>query len=116
VLVRADLPLPDQIVQVGHACLEAGRRFQPADGCHIVVLTVTDQIALVQTIDRLTAIDVQCAAFYEPDNDFGLTAICTEPIADQRRRFFRNYPLWSDNVDATARGPPSRCPAVPPTG
>ncbi len=91
-------------MQVGHACLEAGRRFQPDDGCHLVVLTVTDQVELAQLIDRLAAIDVRCAAFYEPDNDFGLTAICTEPIVDQRRRFFRQYRLWSSAE--TARGPP----------
>ena len=102
--MRADLPLPDQIVQVGHACLEAGRRVQPDAGCHLVVLTVTDQIDLAQIIDRLAAINIRCAAFYEPDHDFGLTAICTEPIADQRRRIFRHYPLWPSEV--TVRGPP----------
>lgn len=102
--MRADLPLPDQIVQVGHVCLEAGRRFQPNASCHLVVLTVTDQIELAQIIDRLAAVDVRCAAFHEPDDDRGLTAICTEPISDHQRRFFRHYPLWSSEV--TARGPP----------
>jgi hypothetical protein len=105
--VRADLPLPDQIVQVGHACLEAGHRFQPDAGCHLIVLAVADQIELAQVINRLAAIDIRCAAFYEPDNDFGLTAICTEPIADQRRRFFRYYPLWPNTVAfVPAPGPP----------
>ena len=91
-------------MQVGHACLEAGRRFQPDTDCHLVVLTITDQIDLAQIIDRLAAINIRCAAFYEPDHDFGLTAICTEPISDHQRRFFRHYSLWSNAV--TARGPP----------
>ena len=98
------MPLSDQIVQVGHACLEAGRRFEPAGDCHLVILTVADQIEMAQGIDRLAAINLQCAAFYEPDDNLGLTAICTEPISDQRRRFFRHYLLWS-GADA-ARGPP----------
>jgi len=106
------MPLPDQIVQIGHACLAAGRRFQPDDTCHLVVLTVRDQIELAQMIDRLAAINVRCAAFYEPDDDLGLTAICTEPISDQRRRFFRHYPLWSAAIGG--RGPPSRCFVMPP--
>jgi hypothetical protein len=70
--------LPDQIVQVGHACLEAGRRFQPDDGCHLVVLTVADQIELAQVIDRLAAIDIRCAAFYFFFNDTATTEIYTE--------------------------------------
>ena len=51
--------------------------------------------------------------FYQPDHDFGLTVICTEPIADQRRRFFRHYPRWSESSAAHER--PSPGPAAPPT-
>jgi hypothetical protein len=96
--------LRQTVAQVGHACLEAGRCFQPENGCNLVVLTVDDQIELARVIDRLAAIDIRCAAFYEPDDDFGLTAICTDPINDSRRRFFRHYQLWSGS--ASARGPP----------
>jgi hypothetical protein len=63
-----------------------------------------NQIELVQVSDRLAAIGLRCAAFYEPDDDFGLTAICTDPINDSCRRFFRDHPLWSDAE--TERGPP----------
>jgi hypothetical protein len=77
------------------------------------VLAVSDQIELAQVIDRLAAIGIRCAAFHEPDNDFGLTAICTEPIADQRRRFFRRYSLWSQcNSAALARGPPIKADPI----
>ncbi len=106
-LVRADLPIADQIVQVGHACLEAGRRFQPEEGCHLVVLSVSDEIDLQLAVRQAEAIGIRCASFCEPDDDMGFTAFCTEPVSGYGRHFFRRYNLWdSSDTHSCPRGPP----------
>jgi len=33
-------------------------------------------------------------AFFEPDNDHGLTAVCTENLRGPIRNLFRGFPLW----------------------
>ena len=107
-LVRADLPLADQIVQVGHACLEAGRRFQPEVGCHLVVLSVPDEIDLQLAVQQAEAIGIHCASFFEPDDGMGFTAFCTEPVSGYHCRLFRRYNLWgSSDAGKYPRGPPS---------
>lgn len=106
--MRQDIPLANQVVQVGHACLEAGWRFPaPAAPCNLVVLAVPDQRALLAVQDRLDAAAIAYVRFLEPDDDFGLTAVCTAPLSGAARRLFRRYPLWSvDTLAHLARGPP----------
>jgi len=113
VLVRADLPAADQIVQVGHACLEAGRRFQPEEGCHLVVLSASNEIDLQLAVQQAEAIGIRCASFFEPDDDMGFTAFCTEPVSGHHRRFFRRYALWVlTNGFFCSRGPPDQGEAL----
>ncbi len=95
-LVRTDIPLPQQIVQVGHVCLEAGRRFAwPGRSCNLVVLGIATLADLQNAIDRVTLAGVRWALFYEPEDGLGLTAACTEPLNTLLRRLFRNYSLWN---------------------
>ena len=95
-LVRRDIPLADQIVQVGHACLEAGRRFvQPSAPCHLVVLEVPHRAALLDAASRLDVVGLPYVLFWEPDDALGVTALATRPVTtEQERRLFRRYPLW----------------------
>lgn len=51
--VRTDIPIADQIVQVGHACIEAGKRFQHPDNTHLVLLNMPNQDKLVDTVGFL---------------------------------------------------------------
>jgi hypothetical protein len=108
--VRTDIALADQIVQVGHACLEAGRRFaQPAEPCHLVVLSVPSVALLRDAIAWAGQHGIRCAIFHEPDDNMGDTAACTEPICYGQRRSFRRYPLWSAHTAlAWPRGPPDK--------
>jgi hypothetical protein len=109
VLVRTDIPLAGQIVQVGHACVEAGHRFdQPADPCHLVVLSVPTAHHLRAALHRVGRAGIRCAVFHEPDDQLGDTAACTEPISGAYRRVFRRFPLWSGDTLSSARGPPMR--------
>ena len=94
-LVRTDIPLADQIVQVGHACLQAGDRFvQPKEPCHLVLLAVPSEAGLCAAVARAKAAGVRCEAFYEPDDEMGYTAACTEPLEAGDRRLFRRFSLW----------------------
>ncbi len=100
--VRTDLPLADQIVQVGHVCLEAGGGFAiPAD-CRLVALAVPNRETLLACLDFCREREIACRSFVEPDSadeiaaePMGLTAICTEPLINARRKYLRRFRLWS---------------------
>src|SRR5207249_7393259 len=114
------IPLADQVVQVGHACLEAGGKFgspPPASGpCHLVLLGVPTERHLREALARLEALGVRYVFFFEPDEGMGYTAACTEPVESAQRRFFRRFPLWqpaqrvvevtATPADPSVRGPP----------
>ena len=106
--MRTDIPLADQIVQVGHACLEAGWQFaQPAIPCHLIVLGVRSEAHLYAAVADAVLAGIRCAVFHELDDGLGATAACSEPIAGAARRGFRRLPLWSaPTALVRARGPP----------
>lgn len=96
-IVRADLSPAQQAVQGIHAALEAGRRgLIPADGDHphLVFCTVADESALELAARHLRVAGIAYAPFREPDLDDSLTALCTVPVEDGQRRYFRRYPLF----------------------
>jgi hypothetical protein len=81
VFVRTDIPIADQLVQVGHACLEAGNRFaQPEGPCHLVLFGVRSEARLLDAAVWLNAAGIKCVTFFEPDDRLGYTAISTEPV------------------------------------
>ena len=95
VLIRTDILLADQIVQVGHVCLEAGRRFGlPEAPCHLVLLSVPSEDHLLYAILHVEMAGIRYAVFREPDDEMGYTAACTEPLERSHRRVFRRFPLW----------------------
>ena len=99
VFVRSDLPAAVQMVQVGHACLEAGRRFlESAEGltpCHLVLLSVPSEARLQEIASRLRDEEgIRSVVFFEPDGGWGHTAACTEPVFGKQRRAFRRFRLW----------------------
>jgi hypothetical protein len=96
-LVRTDLPVHTQVVQAVHAAAEAGRtHYASAHGvCRAVVLRVSDQASLNAWQAKLDVAGIAHEAFVEPDDDLGLTALCTRPVLEAERRLFRKLPLWS---------------------
>ena len=90
------MPLAVQMVQTGHACLEAGIRFQQPDGnpSYLVVLAVPNERKLMEVKEEIACHGVESAIFFEPDNEWGNTAFCTEPIQEDTRKIFKKYPLW----------------------
>jgi hypothetical protein len=91
--VRNDLSVPQQIVQACHAAVEVAQSLLPADlpHPHLVVCAVAGERQLFQCRDRLRRSGIAYRAFHEPDRGNELTAIGTEPIAGERRRFFKRY-------------------------
>lgn len=101
VLVRRDIPVAQQIVQVGHACYEAGHKealhqeagaYQKADNTHLIVMTVKDEIALEYAVEDLT---VEGTMFWEPDNNTGNSAWASVPVRGKDREQFR-FPMWKN--------------------
>ena len=94
-LVRTDIPLADQIVQVGHACLEAGFKYpRPDEIINLVLLAVISEKQLFDSLGKLDATGINYALFYEPDDQMGYTAACTEPLTGFHKREFHNFQLW----------------------
>lgn len=101
VLVRTDIPLADQIVQVGHACLEAGFKYQkPDEIVNLVVLRIDSEKELLIALEKISVKGINYALFHEPDDQMGFTAACTEPLDATYRREFHDFPLWKLSREA----------------
>jgi hypothetical protein len=104
VFVRTDIPLADQIVQVGHACFSAGLKCQISDEeVNLVLLSMDSEKQLLASLGALNAAGIKYVVFHEPDDEMGYTAACTEPLTGTYRREFHNYQLWrpSGEVNVT---------------
>ena len=89
------MPLANQLVQAGHACLEAGHRFpQPARPCHMVLFGVAAEEHLMRAVEYIEQQGIRVCTFHESDFPQGYTAACTQPVTDERRRLFRKFRLW----------------------
>ena len=93
-LVRKDISLADQICQVSHASLEAGKRFKHDEGCNLVLLGVQDQSELLQVMQMISQNSIGYFCHVEPDDDIGPAAICTQPVTKMQRNLFAGYRLW----------------------
>lgn len=104
VLVRADIPLAQQVVQAAHATAEAGRHFYRSPAEHgiasLIVLSVPDRAALLAAQVRLTAKGISSTLFFEPDFGIGESALGTEPLLDEQRKHLMGWPLWRGLVPA----------------
>jgi hypothetical protein len=94
-LIRVDIPLADQIVQVGHACLEAGFKFnKPNEVIHLILVGVESEFNLLATVEKLRDQGIEYILFHEPDDGMGFTAACIQPLSVKNKREFRDFPLW----------------------
>lgn len=95
-LVRVDLPLPTQLVQSCHAGIEAGKHFcrDPALTDSLVVLQVRDENALLACRQYVEDQGIKSVLFREPDLGDTATALCTEPVGEEKRKVFKKFRLW----------------------
>jgi hypothetical protein len=99
VFVRKDIPIADQLVQVGHACLKAGYTFPcPTGEPFMVLLGLKDSQELEDTKEYLKAYEIEFVTFYEPDENMGETAICTTYVSSWQRKIFEEYELWTLDI------------------
>ena len=92
--IREDIPHAQKIVQIGHACFEAGKRFEEPDHIsNLVLLSAKDEHDLKGIAEKIDRRGFEFYMFYEPDNDMGYSAICTQPLKDGRS-FFRKWDLY----------------------
>ena len=100
VFIRKDLPLPQQVVQSAHACIEATKSFldNNLEHPHLVVLGVKGEQQLYNSVQKLDKAGVRYRVFIEPDRNNEATAIATEPIFGAQRRLFRNYRCLGDTA------------------
>lgn len=102
--MRIDIPLADQMVQVGHACLEAGFKFRkPSEIVNLVVVGIESETHLLAILERMSLRGIQFVAFNEPDDQMGFTAACTQPLTVAYRREFRNFPLWKPSREVSEK-------------
>ena len=93
--MRTDIPLADQIIQVGHACLEAGFKFRkPDEIVNLVVLGIQSETHLLAILESMSLRGIHFVLLHEPDDHMGFTAACTEPLTIAYKREFRKFPLW----------------------
>jgi len=63
---------------------------------HIVLIGVPDVKALERVIQKLRDNHIEFAAFDEPDDNLGLTAVATVPLNEEQRLVFQNYKIWTE--------------------
>jgi len=97
VFVRKDISVPDQMVQVGHVCMEAGKKFRQPKGTHLILLEVEDSVGLGIVVMLCGMMRIRYFLFYEPDEDMKYTALCTEPVSKSQKDVFKSFKLWRNN-------------------
>lgn len=94
VFVRQDVPLHVQLIQSVHAGIMGAKSFGVPEYHHLVLCGVPNVPVLHKVQAHLEELGFQYYTFFEPDDDLGLTALCTRQIAKDERKFLRGYPLW----------------------
>lgn len=97
--IREDLSPEQKIVQIGHACYEAGKKFGNEDIPNLVLLSVKDEKDLKSIFRKLDSRGIEFCVFFEPDIS-SFTAICTRPITDEKERsIFSKWDLYKHTID-----------------
>lgn len=86
-----------QLVQSVHAALESGIMYgnpQQTEPSSIVMIAVKNQSQLTKAAHYLSEVGIKTVSFIEPDWDYGLTAIATEPLTLEQRSLLRRFQCW----------------------
>lgn len=85
------------MVQSNHAALEAGiflgdkTQTEPSS---LIVIAVKNKYQLEKAMNDLIIKGISYVPFYEPDWEYGLTAIGTQPLQQDQRILLKRYNLW----------------------
>jgi hypothetical protein len=96
VLVCGDLSLPQQLCQAVHAAHESGIHLaeKKEDISSVVVCSVPREDDLLKADFDLKRLGIRSVIFREPDLGNRATALATEPLNGDSRKFLSRYPLW----------------------
>ena len=96
VLVRTDLPLPQQAVQATHAAMISARKLFPEQLTftpNLVLCQLPDGESLQTAHETLVRQRVPCVPYFEPDYGNAMTAIATGPLVGEQRKLLKGYKL-----------------------
>jgi len=96
VIIRRDISIEQQAVQISHASLEAGRALYAADEpiASVILLQVPDKAGLLAAAARLKRYDIAFELFFEPDFGMGESALATRPVRGKERHLFKAWELY----------------------
>lgn len=77
----------------------------------IVLIGVPSKKALEKVFSKLKINRISASAFYESDDDMGLSAVATVPVNDEQRAILQNYKLWNENEFLHAHSSVVRAPS-----
>jgi hypothetical protein len=92
--LRTDLPISQQGVQAGHAAFETGRNCQTGEHPSLIYIPARDQEHLLELQRYVESHGLITYPFFEPHQNWGLTAFGCEPIPQAKRALFKHLTLW----------------------
>jgi hypothetical protein len=107
VFIRTDIPFRHQVVQSNHASYHVASLRGPDTGIpNLVTIGMPNLASIERVLRKLKSNQIPHYAWYEPDNDWGLTAIATAPLeADsEQRKVLANYRVYAPEVSANTVG------------
>ncbi len=87
-------------MQSNHSTFEMATNLSPEARLttpSIVLIGVSDKKALTRVIQKLNLHNIEFSAFYESDDDMGLSSVATVPLNEEQRAVLRGYKLWNEN-------------------
>ncbi len=86
---------PQKCVQSCHAAIESAKYLfsNNKEHPHLVVCEVKNENSLKKAIENLNQTNIKYKVFIEPDIGDEITALATEPLSGEERRFFKKYQL-----------------------
>jgi len=88
------LPNRVKLVQASHACMEMGFvTKKPDEQVFLIALSVKNEDELKKVSELLEQQGIKFEMFYEPDYNYGYTALCTEPVEFGKYKIFKKYNL-----------------------
>ena len=89
-------------MQAAHATLEAGLKAGQSSSfketSSLILLEASSEAKLLAAHEHLQQAGINCALFYEPDDNLGYppgyTALATHPITSDQRHIFKKFRLY----------------------
>lgn len=94
VFVLNSLSGPQKVVQACHVMLDACRFFELKDERYnIILVAAKSRPKLDSIIMEAQAAGIRTMYFVEPDMEYEMTAVATEPLTDEQKKVFARYKL-----------------------